>query len=81
MDDAAFERALTDHWRGSRQTEPASWRDRRFNRPTQPVVGVCWYEARAYCAWLAAQSGLPVRLPTEVEWEAAMRGTAGRGSG
>ena len=78
MDDAAFERALTDHWRGSRQTEPASWRDRRFNRPTQPVVGVCWYEARAYCAWLAAQSGLPVRLPTEVEWEAAMRGTAGR---
>ena len=78
MDDAAFERALTDHWRGQRHTEPAAWRDRRFNRPTQPVVGVCWYEARAYCAWLAAQTGLALRLPTEVEWEAAMRGAAGR---
>ena len=41
------------------------------------MVGVCWYEARAYCNWLAAQTGLAVRLPTEVEWEAAARRRGG----
>ncbi len=31
---------------------PRLWDDKRFNRSTQPVVGVSWYEAVAYCAWL-----------------------------
>ena len=52
--------------------------DARFNRLAQPVVGVCWYEARAYLRWLTEQSGLAFRLPSEVEWEAAARGEAGR---
>jgi formylglycine-generating enzyme required for sulfatase activity len=38
------------------------------------VVGICWFEARAYCAWLSAQTGQTFRLPTEAEWEAAARG-------
>ncbi|MBK6768198.1 MAG: SUMF1/EgtB/PvdO family nonheme iron enzyme [Ardenticatenales bacterium] len=78
LDDAAFEAALADRWAMRRATEPAFWADVRLNRPTQPVVGICWYEARAYCAWLSAQSGRAVRLPTEVEWEAAARGGDGR---
>jgi formylglycine-generating enzyme required for sulfatase activity len=58
--------------------QPAFWDDSSFNHPTQPVVGVSWYEARAYCAWLSAQTGKAYGLPSEVEWEAAARGFEGR---
>ncbi|MCD4754046.1 MAG: SUMF1/EgtB/PvdO family nonheme iron enzyme [Anaerolineaceae bacterium] len=58
--------------------QPEYWEDTRFNNQQQPVVGITWFEARAYCKWLAAQSGKPFRLPSEVEREAATRGLAGR---
>jgi formylglycine-generating enzyme required for sulfatase activity len=57
---------------------PLYWDDPLYNDPHQPVVGVSWYEATAYCAWLSAQTGMDVRLPTEGEWEAAARGIEGR---
>ena len=78
LDDAAFEEALSGQWQPKRETEPEFWRDERFNHPSQPVVGITWYEARAYCAWLSAQTGLVCRLPTEVEREAMARGLEGR---
>jgi sulfatase modifying factor 1 len=52
--------------------------DERFNAPGQPVVGVSWFDAVAYCEWLARETGLPFRLPTEAEREfAALSGLEG----
>ncbi|MFN8467194.1 MAG: SUMF1/EgtB/PvdO family nonheme iron enzyme [Caldilineaceae bacterium] len=53
--------------------EPRYWHDAAFNNPSQPLVGVCWYEAIAYARWLALLSGQSYRLPTEPEWEWAAR--------
>lgn len=36
--------------------------------PMDWPVEVNYLEAKAYCNWMAEQSGAPVRLPTEAEW-------------
>lgn len=76
LDDDAFEAALSAQWPPKCETGARFQTDPRLNHSLQPVVGVSWYEAQAYCAWLAAQTALAVRLPTEVEWEVAARGAA-----
>jgi serine/threonine-protein kinase len=43
-----------------------------------PAYLVDWFDAVAYCRWRATREGTAIRLPTEVEWEKAARGTDGR---
>jgi formylglycine-generating enzyme required for sulfatase activity len=74
-------------------SHPWDWAVAGWDDPNQPVSGVNWYEAVAFCNWRSTQEGLtPVydktgkadmkangyRLPTEVEWEyAASKGAKG----
>lgn len=43
----------------------------------QPVRGVTWYDALAYCLWLIKETGRPYTLPSEAQWEKAARGSEG----
>jgi formylglycine-generating enzyme len=53
---------------------PRFWSEPMLRQPEGPVVGVSWYEALAYCAWLSKRDGRVFRLPSEAEWERAARG-------
>jgi formylglycine-generating enzyme required for sulfatase activity len=57
---------------------PYVWRagDPPSDRGLHPVTLITVEDAEAYCQWLARKTGLPVRLPTEAEWERSARGGA-----
>ena len=51
--------------------EPVYWRHPKYNSPNQPVVGVSFYEAQAFCKWAGGF------LPSEKQWKAAAWGPRG----
>lgn len=64
-----FERTRRHAWRNGKP--PAG-------REDHPVVLVGVADAEAYAQWLTRVTGRTWRLPTELEWEKAARGTEGR---
>ena len=63
-----------------RRTRRHAWKNNipPEGRMDHPVVMVNQKDARAYAAWLSKRTGMTWRLPTEIEWEKAARGTEGR---
>jgi formylglycine-generating enzyme required for sulfatase activity/rhodanese-related sulfurtransferase/CRP-like cAMP-binding protein/chromosome segregation ATPase len=65
--------SFTEYDRFARATGRRLPRDERWGRGDRPVINVSWHDASAYTAWLSKQTGKTYRLPTESEWEYAIR--------
>ncbi len=49
-------------------------KDQGWGRGPRPVINVNWDQARCYAAWLSDRTGHAYRLPSEAEFEYALRG-------
>lgn len=50
--------------------------DELLRSGSEPVTGVSWFAAMAYCRWLGALRDEEILLPTEAQWECAVRAGA-----
>jgi len=69
---AGWTRKESESWSGPWPYQTA------FDLPNHPVVGVSYYEAAAFCAWLSKDLGYGVSLPTDKQWTQAAQGDDNR---
>lgn len=67
---SAEEPEMLEWWEAQHAQGPEDY-DPVFQTPNHPRVGVCWYEAVAFCRWLSEKWSLEIRLPHENEWQLA----------
>jgi formylglycine-generating enzyme required for sulfatase activity len=58
--------------------EPFWWNKDNWNLADQPIIGVSWHEAIAYCYWLTSITDEIISLPTEQQWQRAAQGDDNR---
>jgi formylglycine-generating enzyme required for sulfatase activity len=68
-----YEVTFAEYDRFARATGRRLPYDENWGRGNRPVVNVSWQDAVAYTEWLSRQSGKTYRLPSEAEWEYAVR--------
>ena len=68
-----YEVSFAEYDRFARATGRVLPDDEGWGRGNRPVVNVSQEDAKAYAAWLSAQTGKRYRLPSEAEWEYAAR--------
>lgn len=78
-----------DWWHSEPQLRPGLLDDPAYadwTLPNHPVIGVSWFEAMAFCAWLTERGRAAgelgdreaILLPSEIQWERAARGPDAR---
>jgi formylglycine-generating enzyme required for sulfatase activity len=79
-DDATATQMLLDSGYGMTRSKeaPPFITSSRYGGENQPVVGVTWFEASAYCSWLSKNLSRKFSLPTEPQWERAAKGDRDR---